>query len=365
MGKNIVVSAINIVDGGALTVLQDAIKAFDSLEHNELSITFLVASKSVHSSIKTNLIKFKYFPLSKKSWAVRFFYEYFYFYLYSLKHKPSTWLSLHDTTPTVKATNRFVYCHNPSIFLDFPLKDIQLDFKQFLFSTFYKYLYKINIRKNTSVITQQVWIADAFKKIFNVKHILIAEPDIIAPYSIYTSNSLEPINDGNYKLFYPAYPRYFKNHAVIFEAQSLSKNIVFWLTIDGKENKYSRQLLRKHNPDNIEMLGLLDRSKVFELYAKCDALVFPSLLETWGLPLTEFKNFNKPVIAADLPYAHESLGDYNKIYWFSPNSAESLASAIDRARCGLPPDSPKSTSCSHKKILGWKALASHLLETSY
>lgn len=362
MGKSIVVSAINIVDGGALTVLQDAIKAFDSLPHDQLKITFLVSSKKVHDSIDTKLIKFVYFPYSKKSWGARLYYEYFYFYFYSLKHKPSTWLSLHDITPTVRAANRFVYCHNPSIFLDFPLKDIPLDFKQFLFSNFYKYLYKINIKSNTEVITQQVWIADAFKEIFNVHKLLVAQPDITTISSTDARVSSDSRSIDKYKLFYPAYPRYFKNHRVIFEAQNLLENVIFWLTIDGKENKYSQQLLDKYDSKSIETIGLLERPKVFELYSKCDALVFPSLLETWGLPLTEFKNFDKPIIAADLPYAHESLGDYNKIYWFSPKSAESLASAINRARNGLPPDAPKLTTSSHKKLLGWDALASHILD---
>lgn len=100
MIKTTVVSAINIVDGGALTVLQDAMKAFDSNADTEHSVIFLVSNPSVHSGIELKHIKFIYFPLSKKSWFLRFFYEYVYFYLLSLKIKPHTWFSLHDTTPS-------------------------------------------------------------------------------------------------------------------------------------------------------------------------------------------------------------------------------------------------------------------------
>lgn len=361
MGKSIVVSAINIVDGGALTVLQDAIISFDAVASSSDKVKFLVASPEVHKKIKTRSITFEYFPSSKKSWILRFFFEYVYFLFYSLKRKPDIWLSLHDTTPSVFAKERHVYCHNPSIFLDFPLRDILLDKKQFVFSLLYKYLYKINIRKNTSVITQQAWMADSFSKIFKIDNLIVAEPDTTDNTSNYT-NLIEPAEKKNgFNLFYPAYPRYFKNHAVIFEASNKVENVNFWLTLDGSENKYSRELFKKHPTKNIELMGIIPREKVFELYQNCDALVFPSLLETWGLPLTEFKKFNKPIIAADLPYAHETLGNYEKIYWFSPHSSESLLQAINRAKLNSPADPPKPVTCTFQKLIGWKNLALHLL----
>ena len=34
-----------------------------------------------------------------------------------------------------------------------------------------------------------------------------------------------------------------------------------------------------------------------------DFLIFPSLLETWGLPISEFEQTNKKMILANLPYA--------------------------------------------------------------
>lgn len=360
MKKITVVSAINIVDGGALTVLQDAMKAFDSSADTEHSVIFLVSNPSVHSGIQLKHIKFIYFPFSKKSWLLRFFYEYFYFYILSLRIKPYTWLSLHDTTPNVKAYERYVYCHNPSIFLKMPLSSALIDPKQFAFSRLYKYLYKINIKKNTSVITQQAWMADEFCKRFNIKNVIVAAPDV----DIETRNTDKKNNstsDGTFKLFYPAYPRYFKNHEIIFKAQDLVKNTSFWLTLSGRENNYTKKLIQQYPITNISLLGLLNKSEVEERYEECNALIFPSMLETWGLPLTEFKEYDKPIIAADLEYAHETIGNYSKVYWFNPESAESLASAIYRARHNERPDDSKPKDCKHLKILGWSSLATHII----
>jgi len=174
MAKCIVVSAVNICDGGALTILKDAIISFDKSANKEDKLHFLVSSPKVHSDIPTKNITFHYFPKSKKSWLARIFFEYIYFYFLSKRIMPDAWLSLHDITPNVIAKKRYVYCHNPSIFLDFPIRDIQLDPKQFLFSTFYKYLYKININKNHRVITQQAWLAEEFSKIYNLDNLLVS-----------------------------------------------------------------------------------------------------------------------------------------------------------------------------------------------
>ena len=45
---------------------------------------------------------------------------------------------------------------------------------------------------------------------------------------------------------------------------------------------------------------------MYEKYNKIDCLIFPSKLETWGLPISEFMAFDKPMLIADLPYAHET-----------------------------------------------------------
>jgi glycosyltransferase involved in cell wall biosynthesis len=64
---------------------------------------------------------------------------------------------------------------------------------------------------------------------------------------------------------------------------------------------------------------------VFELYTESDCLLFPSKLETWGLPITEFKTTGKLILAAELPYAHETVGTYQNVSFFDVNSPEALA----------------------------------------
>ena len=64
-------------------------------------------------------------------------------------------------------------------------------------------------------------------------------------------------------------------------------------------------------------------------YNKTETVIFPSKIETWGLPITEAKEFKKKLILADLPYAHETLGNYEDVFFFNPDSAEELASKME------------------------------------
>jgi glycosyltransferase involved in cell wall biosynthesis len=64
------------------------------------------------------------------------------------------------------------------------------------------------------------------------------------------------------------------------------------------------------------------------LYAQADCLLFPSKLETWGLPLTEAQAHGLAILAADLPYAHETIGEYPRAAYFAPQDAAALANRM-------------------------------------
>ena len=100
--------------------------------------------------------------------------------------------------------------------------------------------------------------------------------------------------------------------------------------MSGKENGYAREMKSRYgNLPQIHFAGLQPREKVFDYYARASALLFPSLLETWGLPISEFKQTGKAMLLADLPYAHETLGTYEKALFFNPTAAHDLAEKME------------------------------------
>ncbi len=324
--KIIVVSGINLIEGGTLSIFKDCLKNIDKFLLDNYKIIALAHNRDLFLDLDLDeRIEFIEFKDSKKSWLKRLYYEYFYFKKLSKKLKPYLWLSLHDITPNVKSELLAVYCHNPTPFYNMKLKNIKYDKKVFLFSKFYKYLYKINIKKNNYVIVQQNWIKEEFKKMYGVKNIVVAPPE--SNYSVKIEEKKEIENNS---FFYPSFPRVFKNFEIICQAVELLEkeninNFRVYLTINGRENLYSEEIFEKYNHLKcIEFLGLIPREKVFEYYSKVECLIFPSKLETWGLPISEFKQFNKPIILSELPYAHETIGDYDKCLFFNSDSAEDL-----------------------------------------
>jgi glycosyltransferase involved in cell wall biosynthesis len=114
-------------------------------------------------------------------------------------------------------------------------------------------------------------------------------------------------------------------------------NFELWLTFDGSVNCYAAEIATQFSElKSVRWLGLLPRTRVFELYQEADCLLFPSKLETWGLPITEFKTTGKPILAADLSYAHETVGSYDQVAFFDPENDVGLADIMKSAASNEP-----------------------------
>jgi glycosyltransferase involved in cell wall biosynthesis len=321
----LVISAVNFTEGGPLTVLREAVDAatkyFPDWE-------VIVAVNRV-GLIPPSRAKEIAFPETKTSWLRRLRLEWFGFRRLSRELKPDVWLSLHDITPRVQARRQYVYCHNPAPFctVTVPLEALDRSFS--LFRRFYGLLYRCFIHRNTAIIVQQQWLRDEFKKRFKVRQVIVAHPTSPVDQVAQHRSDAPPRT-----FFYPAFPRVFKNIELLGECAARLESKPAWsgkilITLDGSENAYARTMHERYGHlRSLVFLGLQDRPQMEALYSECDAVIFPSLLETWGLPISEAKARNIPVLAADLPYARETVGNYDAIRFFDPQDAESLAELL-------------------------------------
>ena len=67
--------------------------------------------------------------------------------------------------------------------------------------------------------------------------------------------------------------------------------------------------------------------EINDLYSVSRALIFPSLNESFGLPLLEAQYLGIPIIASELDYVREVV---DPIETFNPQSANSIATAVKR-----------------------------------
>lgn len=311
-----------------MTVLNDCLE-YLSIHRERYRVIALVGSKDCIPRTGVSLILFKN---ARSSYFHKLFYEYFYFKKISKRLNPSLWLSLNDCTPSVVSDIRAVYCHNATPFYHRTWKDLVYLNRTFFQSFYYNLFYRWNIEKNNFIIVQSVW----FKRAFSMKYGIDSKKIIVNPFGFSLRNpksttEREETDKRPFVFFFPSLARNNKNFeligetAMILQDQGISGFQVL-LTISGNENSYARRMKRKYgNVSGVSFIGLLSKESVFETYSRADCLIFPSTLETFGLPIVEFKAFNKPLLLIDAPYARETLGDYDKVSFFNGNAPEELA----------------------------------------
>ncbi|OIQ97575.1 glycosyl transferases group 1 [mine drainage metagenome] len=325
--KVLVISAVNFTEGGPLTILRDCLASASHYLPSDWKIVALVHDKGLVNAARVKLISV---PNAKSSWIKRLYYEWVVFRKISKKLKPDLWFSLHDITPRVISRRQVVYCHNPSPFYKLSLREAIFEPKFLIFNLFYKYLYGVFINRNHWVVVQQDWLRDAFKKLFGSLPIIVAYPSVnITKSSEVVAQSERPVI-----FFYPALPRVFKNFEVIGEAARVLaergvSGFEIRITISPNENRYSKWLYSEYGRvPNLHFIGRQDRLGVSRNYQAASTLLFPSKLETWGLPISEAKAYKKRILVADLPYGKETVGNYQNVTFFEPTNAVMLADLI-------------------------------------
>lgn len=332
--RTIVVSAVNIRKGGTLTILGQCLKYLSLLsETRGFRVVALVHRKSL---ICYPGIEYIEMPDTVKSWGRRLWCEYVTMHRISRELAPVyLWFSLHDTTPRVVAERQAVYCQTSFPFLRWKWQDLHFDYKIVLFALFTRLAYRINIKKNKYLIVQTDWLRKGFSKMFGLSE----SKFIVAPPKQAEMMESKPTCRENnvYTFLFASTPDCHKNFELVCQAarllqDELGKNkFVVVFTIDGTENKYAHWLYKSWGDvASLRFTGLMERTKLYEYYANADCLIFPSRIETWGLPISEFTQFGKPMLLADLPYAHETAAGSTQTGFFNPCDANDLKEQMKR-----------------------------------
>lgn len=77
--------------------------------------------------------------------------------------------------------------------------------------------------------------------------------------------------------------------------------------------------------NNVSLLGTVSEEEKVWLYANCEAFLFPSLLEGFGLPVIEAMQFGKPVFSSEETSLKEIGGNFS-YFWknFNPYDMKQL-----------------------------------------
>lgn len=125
-----------------------------------------------------------------------------------------------------------------------------------------------------------------------------------------------------------------KNHARLIEAWRLlameGLRPTLWLTLDPQVFpalvELAEQVHLRHGLD-IRNAGAASAPRLSELYREADALIYPSIMESLGLPLIEARSAGLPILAAERDYVRDVADPEQS---FDPESPISIARAVRR-----------------------------------
>lgn len=184
----------------------------------------------------------------------------------------------------------------------------------------------LSARNASAVVAQTPSAARAISSIMppDQKSILVCPPALrfasLAPAAIRHQTSAHLL--GKPRVLYVGSDSPHKNLGALLDSWSLVRqhapSATLWLTLSKGIGRAAT--------DDINCVGYLGSAELRELYLSASALVFPSLVETVGLPMLEAMALGLPVVAANRPYAHDICG--RAALYFDPSNPRDLAEKL-------------------------------------
>jgi glycosyltransferase involved in cell wall biosynthesis len=308
--------------GGALTILK---QYYDTaIKDKENEWIFVVSTPELK---ETDNIKVLSYPWIKKSWFHRLYFDKLLAYKLVDKYNVDEILSLQNVViPKIKV-KQTLYLHQQLPFVEKKYRMAE-NFKFWVYQNIISKMIFKSIYKADKVIVQTKWIMNAAiqKTGVSKEKFILKQPELNIKVKKFYEH-----RDEKRLFFYPSSGLSYKNHSVIVEACKFlddkgvdNYEIIFTLRGDeSKEVKKLRQFIEKERLP-ITFIGLLNIDEVYEYYSK-SILIFPSYIETFGLPMLEAKMHQAPIIASDCAFSHEILDDYGNVEFFDPFDSVDLS----------------------------------------
>ena len=321
---NILVMDVPAEYGGALSILTDFYE--ETFSFSEHTWFFAVSTPCLKSKDNVEVLKFSWI---KKSWFHRLYFDYFVAPRLVKKYKIDAIFSLQNVKVPFTKVKQILYVHHPVPFTRHQFK-LKKDKKLWLYQNVISKLILKAIKSSQKVIVQTEWMKE---QIINKTDIPLEKVHVIPPKLDEKITEKFIVEENSFKMFfYPASLISYKNHILIIEAAKLlfdrgitDFKIIF--TLENNEEGYlKKEALRFDLP--ILFVGPLLRNEIFEFYSKT-TLIFPSYVETYGLPLLEAKVIGSMILASKEPFCYEILGKYTNVNFFDYTDSEELSRLME------------------------------------
>ncbi|WP_288854207.1 glycosyltransferase [uncultured Bacteroides sp.] len=252
---------------------------------------------------------------------------------------PDVIVSLQNTGSVIEC-QQVVYYHQPLPF--YPRKWNLLKAKErmmWLYKHIYPFFVSSTLNDKTDVVVQIPFIKRGFCKKYKFAedrvHVLFPDVEKIETDKIIAAN----LSADCLHFIYPATPFPYKEHKTLVEAvrilrqsnPSVFAKIRIHFTIPIGGYPLLEQLIVEYGvSEQFVFDGVMSHENLLSFYKASRGLLFPSTIETLGLPLLEAAAFGLPIMASDLDYAHEVLNGYEGVMFAKAENHEKWADLITR-----------------------------------
>ena len=229
--------------------------------------------------------------------------------------------------PPIRASRSFCATIILSAFAIETPKDVPTTLARAIKSRLQRQLNK-SLGKNTDVfITRSEYTSNLVEKETGVKaHFYpFMTNSVKVPRSIAT---VKKSTKHAFTFFYPADASVHKNHSALIKAwktlhaEKINASLI--LTISHEK---ARTIDENYLTYGVQATGYLTDQEIINLYQGSDALIFPSLIESFPLPLIEARKHNLPIVASERDYIREQVDPEES---FDPLSSTSIKMAVKR-----------------------------------
>ena len=322
---NIIINATAAHSSGALSILKNFMDYLYSINQKQTIFYLLTTTKGEFKNTDNVIVK----ELPIKNWLSRMKWDRGGLQKWCILNNiiPSVVVSFQNTcsrfTGKFRAVRSLVYYHQTLPLIKYPWKCLnKQEYKLFLYAHFYKFFVN-RWNKNAKYVVQLPYIKQLFcKKFKNItpERVQVIRPNL--PFIDINSIVAKKIAENKKLFIFPATAFEYKNHKIILDAVELLKKeesdiedkIEIIFTVPS-ESMIAKKVCDKELNTIIKCIGSVPYEELLSYYKRCDGVLFPSKIESFGLPLVEAALFGVPIIAADLPYAKEVLERYEGVFF--------------------------------------------------
>lgn len=334
---NIVVSAAALRTSGAKTIYLQFINHLKDLVGNNRYVVFVDESMAqspidgvdyVVVDLRSNIKRWKF----DNGGCSRILKE--------LNFFPDVVCSLQNTgVACLKSNPQVIYYHQSIPFYPHRWNPFKREERTMFF---YKHIYplfvKNSIGENTVMVAQIPFIKEGIMKRFKLppERVHVFFPDV-EDINVDKVRACKELEDGNIHFLFPSISAPYKEHKTLLLAMKrlaqkddqTARRVRIHFTVSRQKSPVLEDWIEKLGVSEIIVFdGTLPHDQLLSMYKSANALLFPSTIETLGLPLIEAARFGLPIVAQDLNYAHEVLGKYEGATFVSPGDYERWADAI-------------------------------------